>query len=108
MTADVLVLSGLYDFSSDLITLRLEEARVPYVRLNREQLKDHRLSLDPLGAASGNMCRGEVVAEAPLLFATQQAGGGGRHLLVQHSWGEQEPDPIRSLQSIGERFEGED
>ena len=48
MTTRVLILAGLYDFSADLVTLRLQEAGVPYVRLNREQLADHRLTLDPL------------------------------------------------------------
>ena len=48
MTTRVLILAGLYDFSTDLVTLRLQEAGVPYVRLNREQLADHRLTLDPL------------------------------------------------------------
>lgn len=44
----VLVLSGLYDFSTDLVVLSLQEAGVPYVRLNREQLADYRITLDPL------------------------------------------------------------
>lgn len=48
MSPHVLILSGLYDFSTDLVALRLEEAGIPYVRLNREQLADHRLTLDPL------------------------------------------------------------
>lgn len=48
MNSYVLILSGLYDFSTDLVTLRLQEADVPYVRLNREQLADHSLTLDPL------------------------------------------------------------
>ena len=43
----VLILSGLYDFSTDLVTIRLQNAGVPYLRLNREQLADHRLTLDP-------------------------------------------------------------
>jgi len=48
MSPYVLILSGLYDFSTDLVILRLEESGIPYVRLNREQLADHRLTLDPL------------------------------------------------------------
>ena len=48
MNSYILILSGLYDFSTDLVTLRLQEAGVPYVRLNREQLADHSLTLDPL------------------------------------------------------------
>lgn len=48
MKPHVLILSGLYDFSADLVALQLQDAGVPYVRLNREQLADHRLTLDPL------------------------------------------------------------
>jgi hypothetical protein len=48
MTPHVLIVSGLYDFSTDLVALRLQEAGVPFVRLNREHLSDHRLTLDPL------------------------------------------------------------
>ena len=48
MKPHVLILSGLYDFSTDLVMLRLQHAGTPYVRLNREQFSDHRLTLDPL------------------------------------------------------------
>ena len=48
MKPHVLILSGLYDFSADLVALRLQHAGTPYVRLNREQFSDHRLTLDPL------------------------------------------------------------
>jgi len=48
MKPHVLILSGLYDFSTDLVVLQLDCAGVPYVRLNREQLSDYRLTLDPL------------------------------------------------------------
>jgi glutathione synthase/RimK-type ligase-like ATP-grasp enzyme len=48
MRPHVLILSGLYDFSADLVALQLGRAGVPYVRLNREQLSDYRLTLDPM------------------------------------------------------------
>ncbi|HEV2898609.1 MAG TPA: RimK-like protein [Pseudaminobacter sp.] len=48
MKPHVLILSGLYDFSTDLVALQLDRAGVSYVRLNREQLSDYRLTLDPL------------------------------------------------------------
>ena len=48
MKPHVLILSSLYDFSADLVALRLQHAGTPYVRLNREQFSDHRLTLDPL------------------------------------------------------------
>ena len=48
MIARVLILAGVYDFSADLVAIQLESASVPYVRLNREQLADYRLTLDPV------------------------------------------------------------
>lgn len=48
MNPHVFILSGLYDFSTDLVVLRLQRMGVPYVRLNREQLTDHSLTLDPV------------------------------------------------------------
>ena len=44
----VLILAGLYDFSADLVVLQLQDSEVPHVRLNREQLAEHRLTLNPL------------------------------------------------------------
>ena len=49
MTPHVLILSGLYDFSTDMVAVHLENSGVPYVRLNREHLAEHRLTLDPIG-----------------------------------------------------------
>ena len=48
MRPHVLILSGLYDFSTDLVVLQLTRADIPYLRLNREQFTDYRLTLDPL------------------------------------------------------------
>ena len=48
MNPQVLILSGLYDFSADLVALQLQDANVSYVRLNREHLSDHRITLNPL------------------------------------------------------------
>lgn len=47
MSVEVLILSSLYDFSTDEVVHRLREAGVGCVRLNREQLTEHRLTLDP-------------------------------------------------------------
>lgn len=49
MIPKVLILSGAYDFSTDLVSWRLHELSVPFVRLNREHLRDYRLTMDPLG-----------------------------------------------------------
>lgn len=46
----VLLLSGLYDFSTDLIAAELGDREIPFARLNREQLADCRLTLDPVNA----------------------------------------------------------
>lgn len=46
--SQVLILSGVYDFSTDLVCLCLSESDVPFARLNREHLKDYRLAMDPL------------------------------------------------------------
>ena len=67
MSPQVLILSGLYDFSTDLVILELRNAGVPYLRLNREQLADHRLTLDPtipeltVDGPSGSHCLGTAL-----------------------------------------------
>lgn len=48
-TPEVLILSSLYDLAADMVTTRLETAGVSYVRLNREDLARHRITVDPLG-----------------------------------------------------------
>lgn len=49
MIPRVLILSSLYDFSADLVALRLRDRETPFLRLNREHLRDYRLTLDPVG-----------------------------------------------------------
>jgi len=44
----VLVLANLHDFSSDKVCLALAQAGVTYLRLNRDQLAELRLRLDPI------------------------------------------------------------
>ena len=44
---DVLILSSLYDFSSDLISLILKERNISYLRLNKEHFKDYRITVNP-------------------------------------------------------------
>ena len=48
MTPRVLILSGLYDFSTDLVVLELARRGVPYLRVNREHLSEHLFALDPI------------------------------------------------------------
>lgn len=48
MNPFVLILSGLYDFAADLVCMRLRELDVPFIRLNRESLPEHSITLDPV------------------------------------------------------------
>lgn len=48
MTPSVLILGSLYDFAIDIVVRRLRESAVCYLRLNREQLADLRICLDPV------------------------------------------------------------
>jgi len=43
MNPALLIVAGLYDFSADLVALRLTEAGVGFLRLNREDFPDLRL-----------------------------------------------------------------
>lgn len=47
MSPDVLILSSIYDFASDHVALELKDRGVPFLRLNREQLHEYELALDP-------------------------------------------------------------
>ena len=49
MNTEVLLLSNLYDFSTDEVAHGLEQKGISYLRLNREDLSKHRISLDPIG-----------------------------------------------------------
>lgn len=46
MNIDHLIISSLYDFSTDLVVQELERRNVKYVRLNREKLEEYRLTID--------------------------------------------------------------
>ena len=60
---EVLVLSNLYDLAADMVIANLETAGVPYLRLNRQALAHHRVTVDPSG---------------PLMMVT---GPVGRHVV---------------------------
>ena len=57
MSVSVLILSGLYDFATDLICIELERIGVSYVRLNREQFAEYRIQLDPVARVLQLRCR---------------------------------------------------
>jgi len=46
----ILILSSMYDFSTDLVVQRLENNGDAYIRLNKEQLSDYEIFLDPVNA----------------------------------------------------------
>lgn len=48
MYPNVLIISGKYDFSTDLVCRILQERKIPFIRINREELIDYKLTLDPL------------------------------------------------------------
>lgn len=48
MNPEVLMLTSLYDFSADLVALRLEENRCPFLRINKEQIDEFELTVDPI------------------------------------------------------------
>ena len=50
MNPAVLLISSKFDFSTDEVALGLAAEGVPFLRLNREQLVEHRLSLDPIAS----------------------------------------------------------
>ena len=46
MKVDVLVISSIYDFSTDLVVQELEKRKVSYFRLNKENFSDYRVTID--------------------------------------------------------------
>lgn len=47
MIVDILILSSIYDFSTDLITQALEKRGANYLRLNKENFSEYRITLIP-------------------------------------------------------------
>ena len=45
---EVLIISSRYDFSSDFITVELDRRNVPYLRINRDELKDYVIEFNPI------------------------------------------------------------
>lgn len=45
---NVLIISNRYDFSSDFIAVELENQKIPYFRINRDELKDYVIEFNPL------------------------------------------------------------
>lgn len=47
MIVDILILSSIYDFSTDLVTQNLEKRGIGYLRLNKENFSDYRITVIP-------------------------------------------------------------
>lgn len=47
MNVDILIISSLYDFSTDLVVQELERRCASYLRLNRESFPEYRLTINP-------------------------------------------------------------
>ena len=59
MKPKVLILASRYDFSVDLVALELERRRVPFARVNKEDLAKYRFSFDPSAPILSFSFRGE-------------------------------------------------
>ncbi|MCB5196917.1 hypothetical protein [Deefgea salmonis] len=47
MKKSCLIISSIYDFSIDLVIQELEKSKVDYIRLNKENIHKHQISIDP-------------------------------------------------------------
>lgn len=48
ITPRVILISSKFDFSTDFICLNLHKKGIPYIRLNRDQLEEYFITLNPL------------------------------------------------------------
>ena len=74
MKPKVLILSGLYDFSTDLVCLRLKKLGVAFLRLNREHLHEFRFALNPTFPEmriTGHGLKAEISAELKSIWFRQ-------------------------------------
>lgn len=47
MNPKVLILTSIYDFSADLVALILQEWGVPFIRINKENIEEYEISVEP-------------------------------------------------------------
>lgn len=45
---EVLIISNRYDFSSDFVSVELNRQKIPYLRINRDELKDYVIEFNPI------------------------------------------------------------
>jgi len=63
MKPQVLILTGLYDFSADIVAIELESKGVPFIRVNKEHICDYEYSVDPVSPSIKVRANGKLVAE---------------------------------------------
>ncbi len=67
MSPSALLLTTVYDFSADLVALRLEEMGVPFLRINREHFQSYRITIDPVEPSVVIYRDGELVGNSSSL-----------------------------------------
>ena len=69
MSFEVLLLTSKYDFSADMVALRLKEMGANYLRINREGLADYRLTINPVEPSLSVVRNGKLVGTSKSLKA---------------------------------------
>lgn len=69
MSFEVLLLTSLYDFSADMVALRLKEINTTYLRINREGLADYRLTINPVEPSLSVARNGKLIGTTKSLKA---------------------------------------
>ncbi len=69
MSFEVLLLTSKYDFSADMVALRLGELGSDYLRINREELTDYRFSINPIKPLLSVARNGKQLGTSELLKA---------------------------------------
>lgn len=67
MNPSVLLATSIYDFSADLVALRLKQLGVPFIRINREQFRDYRQTLNPIEPSLHIFRDGELICSSSSL-----------------------------------------
>ncbi|MEW8657571.1 MAG: hypothetical protein AB2603_04520 [Candidatus Thiodiazotropha endolucinida] len=67
MNPEVLILTSLYDFSADLVVLQLKEQGVSVLRINKEQLNEYEIFVDPVQPSIEFRINGELIGTSKQL-----------------------------------------
>ncbi|MDD5065108.1 MAG: RimK-like protein [Phycisphaerae bacterium] len=69
MSFEVLLLTSLYDFSADMVVLRLKDLEISCARVNREDLPNYRFTVDPVKPSLSVVRNGELLGTSKSLRA---------------------------------------